>query len=333
MLGVLFMKKIIIIFTGGTICMKKDEETGAAVPAMSGSDILEFVPELANKVHISFMDFGMLPSPHITLENMLELSKIVNIKLEEEGFDGVIITHGTDSMEETAFFIDLTYNGSKPVIVTGAMKNNSEPGFDGAANLRDSVIAAVNENAKFRGVMVVMNGEIHSASQVTKTSTHALETFKSLDFGPIGLVDNDRAYFYCNYNKRQYIPVDKIKCNVDIIKCGCGMDDRLIRFCADSGSKGIVIEGMGRGNIPPRMVPGVEYAIAKGIVVVLVSRCPKGKVMDDYGYEGAGRDLVEKGVLRGDNLNGQKARIKLIAALSYTNDISSIKDIFEKDFY
>ncbi|WPC44397.1 asparaginase [Clostridium sp. JS66] len=326
------MKKVIIIFTGGTISMKKDENN-AAVPSMGGGDILELTPGIEKIAQIDFLDFGMVPGPHMTPEKMLELSKIIRKKVEIEGYDGVVITHGTDSLEETAYLVDLTYNGSKPIVFVGSMKNSSEFGWDGPSNLMDAVNTVISEDAVNKGVMVVMNKEIHSASQVTKTSTYSLDTFKSMDFGPIGIVDNNKANFYYSYDKKQYIPADKVDGNVALIKCGCGMDDSILRFCVDSGSHGIVIEGMGRGNIPPKMVSGVEYALSKNIAVVLVSRCLKGKVSADYGYEGAGRELTEKGVILGDNLPGQKARIKLIAALGFTRDLNKIKEIFEKKFY
>jgi L-asparaginase len=327
------MKKIIIIFTGGTISMKNDSENSAAVPSMSGEDILDLTPGINKIANIHFLNFGMLPGPHITPEKMLELSNLVQHKTEIEGYDGVVITHGTDSLEETAYLVDLTYNGSKPIIFVGSMKNSSELGWDGPPNLIDAVHTAVSDDAQNRGVMVVMNKEIHSASQVTKTNTHTLDTFKSMDFGPIGFVDNNKVYFYFSYTKRQYINTKIIESNVDLIKCGCGMDDRLLKFCVDSGSKGIVIEGMGRGNIPPKMVSGVEYALNKNIPVVLVSRCLMGKVLDDYGYEGAGRELTAKGVILGDNLPGQKARIKLMVALGLTDKILEIKEIFERNYY
>ena len=327
------MKKIIIIFTGGTISMKEDEESNAAVPAMSGKDILKLTPGLDNTAEIHFLDFGTIPSPHMTPEKMLELSRLISTKTEIEDYDGVVITHGTDSLEETAYLVDLTYNGSNPVIFTGSMKNSSEPGWDGPSNLSNAVLTAISEEARDRGVLVVLNEEVHCAAQVTKTNTHTLHTFKSMDFGPVGFIDNNKVHFYYNYTKKQYIDLENIDSSVDIIKCGCGMDSRLIRFCVDSGAHGIVIEGMGRGNIPPKMVQGVEYALSKNIPVVLVSRCLMGRVMDDYGYEGAGRELTEKGVILGDNLPGQKARIKLMAALGYTADIVKIKEIFEKGYY
>ncbi|WP_123054683.1 asparaginase [Clostridium sp. JN-1] len=326
------MKKIIIIFTGGTISMKKDENN-ASVPSMSGEDILELTPGIDKIADIHFLDFGMVPGPQMTPQKMFELSKVIDKKVKDEGYDGVVVTHGTDSLEETAYLADLTYNNSKPVVFVGSMKSSSEFGWDGASNLIDAVLTASSKEAENRGVMVVMNKEIHVASQVTKTNTRSLDTFKSPDFGPIGCVDSGKAYFYYDYTKRQHISVEKVDDKVDLIKSCCGMDDRLLKFCVDSGSHGIVIEGMGRGNIPPKMVTGVEYAINKNIPIVLVSRCMSGKVIDDYGYEGAGRELREKGVIFGDNLPGQKARIKLMVSLGFTRDLKNIKEFFEKNYY
>jgi len=327
------MKKIIIVFTGGTIAMRIDEKTNAAVPAITGDQILQMTPGLGRIAEIDILNFSNIPGPHMTPVKMFELSKIIQHKLEVEGFDGAVVTHGTDSLEETAYLVDLTSNSDKPIVFVGSMKNSSELGFDGPVNLIAATCAAASDEAQKRGVLVVMNNEIHSAAQVTKTNTHTLDTFKSADFGPIGFIDNDKAYFYHNYTKRQYIAADTVDSRVDLIKTACGMDDRLLRFCVDAGTHGIVIEGMGRGNIPPSMVTGVEYALSKGIPVVLVSRCLMGKVLDSYGYPGAGKELTSRGVILGDNLPGQKARIKLIVALGLTKNIVEIKDIFEKNYY
>lgn len=327
------MKKIIIIFTGGTISMTTDKKLKAAVPSMTGEDILNLTPGIEEIADIEFYNFSMIPGPHIKPQKMLELSQTINDKIENEGFEGVVVTHGTDSLEETAYFVDLTTNTDKPIVFVGAMKNSSELGWDGPVNLIAAVHTATSLEACNRGVLVVMNNEVHSASQVTKTNTHTLDTFKSCNFGPIGFVDNNKAYFYHNYTKRQYIPTEIIDSKVDLIKCACGMDDKLLKFCVDSGTHGLVIEGMGRGNIPPDMVSGVEYALGKGIPVILVSRCLMGKVLDSYGYAGAGKELTQKGVILGDNLPGQKARIKLMISLGYTQNIQEIKDIFEKNYY
>lgn len=327
------MKKIVIIFTGGTISMKNDATLNAAVPAMTGEDILKMTPGLETIAEIHYVDFSMIPGPHMTPKKMMDLSRLIEEKLDIEGYDGAVVTHGTDSLEETAYLVDLTTNTEKPIVFVGAMKSSSELGWDGPVNLIDAVYTAACSEAWGRGVLVVMNNEVHSAAQVTKTNTHSLDTFKSVDFGPLGFIDNNNVYFYHKYTKHQQISVTEIDSKVDLIKSACGMDDRLIRFCVDSGAHGIVIEGMGRGNIPPDMVKGVEYALSKNIPVILVSRCHNGKVLDSYGYAGAGRDLTQKGVILGDNLPGQKARIKLMVALGHTKNISEIKDIFERNYY
>lgn len=327
------MKKIIIIFTGGTISMKNDKSMNAAVPAMTGEDILKMTPGIETIADIHYLDFSMIPGPHMTPAKMMELSKLIKHKLEYEDYDGAVVTHGTDSLEETAYLVDLTSNVEKPIVFVGAMKSASELGWDGPVNLIDAVYTAACSESWGRGVLVVMNNEVHSASQVTKTNTHTLDTFKSVDFGPIGFIDDNKVHYYQSYTKRQYIAVDTVDSKVDLIKCACGMDDRLLKYCVDSGAHGIVIEGMGRGNIPPEMVKGVEYALNKDIPVILVSRCHRGKVLDSYGYAGAGRDLTQKGVILGDNLPGQKARIKLMVALSHTRNIKDIKDIFERNYY
>ncbi|AYD39306.1 asparaginase [Clostridium fermenticellae] len=326
------MKRVIVIFTGGTISMKKNE-SNRSMPSMSGEDILKIIPGIDEAANVDCMDFSKISGQQMPPEKMFELSGVINKKIKNGGYDGIVVTHGTDSIEETAYLVDLTYNESKPVVFVGAMKISSDPGWDGAGNLIDAVKVAASDDARSRGVMLVMNKEIHVASQVTKTNTCSLNTFRSLDFGPIGYVDNGKPYFYYKYTKRQYIDTDKIDTKVDLIKTCCGMDDKMLKFCIDSGSHGIIIEGMGRGNIPPKMVRGVEYAIEKNVPVVLVSRCISGKVTDDYGDEGSGGELREKGVIFGDNLPGQKARIKLMAALGYTKNVAEIKKIFEENYY
>ncbi len=327
------MKRILIVFTGGTISMTKDDNIGANVPSMNGQDILNMTPGINKIAEIDFLDFSMIPGPHITPQIMLHLSHTIQEKIESGPYDGVVVTHGTDTLEETAYLVDLTYKGIKPIVFLGALKSSSELGWDGPENLISSVFTAASDEAYNRGVMVVMNNEIHSAIQVTKTNTHTLDTFKSKDFGPIGYIDNDKVIFYYNYTKRDYYDIKKIENDVALIKCGCGMDDRLLKYSVDCGYQGIVIEGMGRGNIPPGMVTGVEYAVKKGIPIILVSRCLMGRVSDVYGYKGAGKELTNMGVILGDNLPGHKARIKLLVMLEITKDPKKLKDMFEKGFY
>ncbi|EMT38190.1 L-asparaginase [Thermoanaerobacter thermohydrosulfuricus] len=329
-LGGFALEKIVIIFTGGTISMKNDPNLNAAIPSLSGNDILKMVPNIKEIAQIEIIQFGNFPSPYFTPELLINLRREVENVIMKQQVKGVVITHGTDTIEETAYFLDLTINSEKPIVLTGAMKNSSEVGYDGPSNLIASVITASSVKAKNKGVLVVFNNEIHAARDVTKTHTSSIDTFKSLETGPIGVVDNNRAYFYRNIEARDYIPVDHLEPRVSLLKVAFGMDDKIIRFLVDSGEKGIVIEGTGRGNVPPKLAEGIEYAISKGVIVVLVSRCPMGRVDASYGYKGGGKHLESLGVIFGGNLSGQKARIKLMAALAYSNNYNEIKKLFKE---
>lgn len=272
------MKKIAIVFNGGTISMKVDPRIKAAVPSLTGEEIMSMVTGIESFAEIESYTYSSLPGPHMTPEIMLDLSKYVQKLLSREDISGVVITRGTDSLEETAYLLDLTLDTDKPVVFTGAMRSGSELGYDGPSNLAASICTAISEEAKNRGVLVCFNGELNSAAEVTKANSMALNAFRTPNFGPIGIVDNNRVIFYRDVHKESFIDIKKINGEVTLLKCFAGMDSRLIDFSVASGDKGIVIEAMGRGNIPPTMVDGIKRAIDKGVVVVVVSRDRKSVV-------------------------------------------------------
>lgn len=321
--------KVAIIFTGGTISMKIDPRIHAAIPALSSEEIVAMVTNIEKFAEIEIINFANLPSPHITPEMMMELAKLVKETLKRDDITGVVVSHGTDTLEETAFLLDLTIKSEKPIVVVGAMRNSSELGYDGSSNLAAAICTAISKNARNKGVLVVMNNEVNAASEVTKTNTLTLDTFKSPEFGPLGIVDNDEVIFYRDIISRKHIETESIETKVGLIKCCPGMESDVLDFYIDNDYKGIVIEALGRGNIPPAMVEGVKKAIDRGIPIVVVSRCPTGRVLDTYGYEGGGKHLRSLGVIFGNNLPGQKARIKLMLALSITQDFHTIRELFE----
>ena len=327
------MSKVVVIFNGGTISMKVDEKIKAAVPNLTGEEIMSMVTGIEDYAEVESHTFSSLPSPHMTPDIMLELSNYVKSFLNQDDVDGVVVTHGTDSLEETAYFLQLTIKSEKPVVVTGSMRNSSELGYDGPANLAASICTATSKVARNRGVMVCLNNELNCATEVTKSHSMHLNTFQSPEFGPIGIVDSNEVRFYRESLGKEYIDTDKIENNVQLIKACAGMDGALIDFCVENGAKGLVIEAMGRGNLPPLMAASVKKAIDRGVIVVLVSRCYKGRVLDSYGYEGGGKQLRNMGVIFGDSMPGQKARIKLILALGKTRSKEEIKDIFERGHY
>lgn len=327
------MKKIAVVFNGGTISMKLDPRIEAAVPSLKGEEIMAMVTGIEQFAKIQSFNFSNLPGPHVTPKKMMELSNYIKDILSNDEFSGVVITHGTDTLEETAYLLDLTIDSKKPIILTGSMRNSSELGYDGPANLSASICTAISEEAGIRGVLVCMNDELHLASEVTKVHSMHLDAFKSPEFGPVGIVDTNRVFFYKKPFKKDKLFTDKIEDKVALIKTVTGDNDEVINFLIDKEYKGIIIECMGRGNIPPDMVPGIERAIKKNIPVVIVTRCNQGRVLDSYGYHGGGKELRNLGVILGDNLPGQKARIKLMLALGKTNDLEEIKTIFEGDSY
>ena len=322
------MKKIAIIFNGGTISMKIDEKIKAAVPSLSAEEIMSMIPGVEEYAEIEAYTFSSMPSPHMTLETMLKLSKFTTELVEREDIDGVVITHGTDTLEETAYLLDLTVRTKKPVVVTGAMRSGSELGYDGPFNLATSICTAISDEAVGRGVLVCFNGELNSASEVTKANSMALNAFRTPNFGPIGIVDNDNVIFYRDANYSEKYDVSEIKKQVALIKCVVDMDSSYIDYLIEKGCGGIVIEALGRGNVPPKMVDGIKKATELNIPVVVVSRCFEGRVFESYGYEGGGKQLKDLGVIFGDTLPGQKARIKLTLAINSGMNIHEIARAF-----
>lgn len=291
------------------------------------SDLSYYLQAYANvKEIIAFS----LPSPQITPKHMLELAdKIMNMTND---FDGFVITHGTDTLEETAYFLDLVMETNKPVIITGAMRSSNEIGSDALYNLISSLRVAADNEAGNKGVLIVMNDEIHTASNVTKTSTSNVATFQSPQYGPIGIITKESIIFHHTILKRHIHPVNQINKNVFLLKAYAGMDEQIISSLHKTMPDGIVIEGLGQGNLPVNTVYPIEQMIEDNIPVILVSRCFQGIVQPIYAYNGGGKQLREKGVILANGLTGPKARIKLMIALETTNDAEELTNIFEKEY-
>ncbi len=324
------MKKILVVFTGGTFSMKIDENTGGAVPYFHGEELLSMIPEAHNLAETEIYNFGNRPGPHMTPALMFELAKKIRTEIAREDIDGIIVTHGTDTLEETAYFLDLAVDTQKPIVVIGAMRTSSEPDWDGPRNLLDAIHIINEPNSRGLGVLVCLNGEINAASEVTKTHTEDIETFRSLDFGALGFVERGRVIYNRLPRRLEKIITDEIDDNVDLLKVYAGMDDKFFRFSVDSGAHAIVVEALGVGNVTPWAFKGIEYARNNGIPVVLVSRCPAGETLDIYGYDGAGKWLKKIGVIFAEYLNGQKARIKTIIALKKAKNENELRKLFEE---
>jgi len=320
-----------LIATGGTIAMKLDSVTKAPVPALSGEDLIASVPELAKVARVRVENLFNIPSDYMDPERWMALQKSVVKALASNEVAGAIISHGTDTLEETAFFLDLTVSSEKPIVLVGAQRNASERDFDGPRNLLNAARICVSPDARGRGAMIALNNQINAARDATKTHTSDVETFKSGDLGFLGVVDQDRVVFARIPTRRQYVP---LKGNplprVDIVAMYAGADGALLRAAVAAGCKGIVIQALGWGNVNAPLYEAIKEAIGRGIVVVISTRVLNGRVLPVYGYQGGGKTLKDAGAVFADNLSPQKARILLMLALQNTSKPSEIQQLFDR---
>jgi len=239
-----------------------------------------------------------------------------------------VVTHGTDTIEETAFLVDLTTETSKPVVFCGAMRTLGEPGSDGPSNLLIAVQTAANRDARGHGVLIAVGEEILAASEAVKTHTQSLGAFKS-GIGPLAILDRNGVRFVRGAVRRRFVKTGSIDPRVDLHVMATGSDDALLRASLARGARGLVIEGTGAGNVPPLAVPAIHDAIKSSVPVVITSRCGTGSVAPLYGYDGGGAQLQKMGCVLGGDLVGQKARILLMVALAAGVSDLALKALFE----
>jgi len=313
--------------------MGRDAETGGAVPGMTGRDILRRVPGCEAVADVDVREFGRFPGPHMTIERMWALRAAVRESIGE-GVDGIVITHGTDTIEETAYLLDRSLSVTLPIVLTGAMRNVSELSWDGPANLMAAIQVASAPSSRSRGVMVVMDDRIVQGAEVVKTHTDEFGTFQSPNWGPLGIVDRGSVLFYRESRRKAVVEPAAPEVPVDLVKIVAGADSRFLDASLASGAKGIVLEALGRGNVPPAVVPGVRRWTESGRPVVVTSRSLRGRVLDTYSYTGGGHELREMGVIFGDHMTGQQARIELMLMIGvHGPDVETIRRRIEAGRY
>lgn len=315
-------KKILILHTGGTISMSEDA-TGKIKPNAQ-NPLAELPLDSQGQIQLVTEEIFNLPSPHITPAHMLRLSQRLR-QAAAEGFDGAVVTHGTDTLEETALFLDLTLTSTMPVVVTGAMRSSNEIGSDGLYNFRTAIMVASANASVGKGVVVVMNDEIHSARYVTKTHTTNVATFRTPTFGPIGIVSEGHVNYMQTINPQPHLPIEKVITEVYLIKAYAGMTGTLFQALNQLTTRGIVIEALGAGNLPPQTLAALQSLVHQNIPLVLVSRCFNGIAEPVYDYQGGGVNLAQMGIIFCRGLNGPKARIKLLVGLSAGLQGSALK--------
>lgn len=318
--------RCVLISTGGTIASRIDPHTGLAMPVLSANDLLVRQPDLAGSMRIEVEDFVRIPSPHVNPEHWAALYRRIRVLTADDGVSGIVISHGTGLIEETAWFLDIVCDTDKPIIVVGAQRNGSEADYDGARNLRDALRTCVSPSARGRGVMVVMNQHINAAREVSKMHTFDVETFSSGEWGYLGDVSPGGVEFLRGPTRRTHVAYDgQPLARVEIASMYAGATGSAIAAAVADGARGIVVQAVGSGHVNPEMARAVADALGKGVAVVVATRVPRGGTRACYGFEGSSQRLEDAGAVLAGRLSAWKARVLLMVALS--SGVTSTADL------
>jgi len=306
---------VVVVSTGGTIASTEDSG-GDASPDLTGEDLVAAVPGLERVASIETRDFSNVPSAQFTVPQMGELARFLDELDDDPKVDGIVVTQGTDILEETAYFLDLCYEGDAPVVVTGAMRNPSLPSPDGPSNLTTSVRVATEERAAGQ-VLVGFNERVHAAREVTKINSTNVDTFRSPEFGPLAIVDESRVTWrreQLNPDPTFDVDHDALTNDVHAVIATADMPPAQVEAAADADA--LCLAATGAGHIPPTIIPALESLRADDVPIVATTRCPEGRLArETYGFRGSEATLQELDSYYSD-LNLQKTRIRTIVALA-----------------
>jgi L-asparaginase len=317
-------RKVVLITTGGTIASKPNEESGRLSAGVLTGEELASMCNLPEDIEVIVESAFQLPSMHMTFKNLVYLKERIEYYFEDQTVDGVVVTHGTDTLEETAYFLDLTISDERTVVVTGSQRSPVDLGSDVYINIRHAIYAACEVDLRGAGTVVVFNERIFPAKYVKKEHASNIQGFNAFGFGYLGIIDNDQVYVYQKPIKREHYKLVKEIPQVDIIKCYLEADGKFVKAARESGVKGIVLEGVGRGQVAPKMVEEIVKAVSDGIKVVITTSAEEGAVYTTYDYLGSAYDLYKKGVILGSDYDSKKARVKLAVALASDCDVYNI---------
>ncbi|HAA4449547.1 TPA_asm: asparaginase [Listeria monocytogenes] len=315
------MAKVALITTGGTIASKKTASGKLASGELSGEELAALC-QLPTEIQIDIYSTFQLPSMHITLPDLISLKQLIESIFMDETYDGIVVTHGTDSLEETAYFLDLAVTDARPIVVTGSQRAPEEPGTDAYVNIRHAIYTACEINLRQAGTVVVFNERIFAARYVKKVHASNIQGFSAFGFGYLGIIDNDQVFLYQKPLEHECFDIRLDLPEVVVIKCYIGADGLFIDAAIDSGVSGIVLEGVGRGQVAPKMMPAIIRALDAGIPVVITTSAEEGNVYTTYDYEGSTFDLYNRGVILGKDYDSKKARMKLMVLLASQEKIN-----------
>ncbi len=310
------MKHIVLLTTGGTIASKPNPETGLlSSGALTGEELAEMC-NLPDEINLTVESIFQVPSNQMNPEKLFRLKGRIETLLTDSQIDGVVVTHGTDTLEETAYYLDLTISNDKPIVVTGSQRGPFELGTDAMVNIRQSILAAASKKLRDFGTVVLFNERLFSARYVKKVHASNVDGFTSEGYGYLGTVDQEIVTIYQKPLYRESYRLKRDYPVIDIIPFYLGVDDRFVKASISSGARGMILEGSGRGHVSPEMVPAIEEAVNKGLIVVLTTKSGEGEVRHVYDFSGSVFDLTNKGVIIGRDYDSKKARIKLAVMLA-----------------
>ncbi|MET4576773.1 asparaginase [Ottowia thiooxydans] len=323
------LPRVLLISTGGTITMTSGPGPGGIVPTLTGDDLVRAVPELAQRVELDVLSYSQKPGASLTLEDLVEIARLLDARFAQ-GFVGAVVVQGTDTIEETAFVLDVLVASNQPVVVTGAMRGAGAPGADGPANLLSAATVAASPLAAGMGALVVLNDEVHAARYVRKSHTALPSAFASPCFAPLGRVIEGGLRLQARVSRGPQIPQPE---NVNLypvalVSTVLGDDGRLLAALPGLGFRGAVIEALGAGHLPAAHV-GIVAELAQTLPVILATRVVAGPVFTStYGFAGSEIDLISKGVLPAGELSGPKACLLLRLLLARGLQGETLKQAF-----
>jgi L-asparaginase len=309
------MSRVVVLGTGGTIGSRFSAEHGTVIAGVGGDELVRKLEGFASTVDVVTEQFCNVGSFLFTLELAFGIVKRADQLLQDADITGVVVTCGTDTMEEVAYLADLIVTSDKPIVFTGAQRHSGLPDSDGPRNLHNAILVAASREAKGFGSVIVFEDEIHAARDATKMHTSRVGTFASGEHGKLGEIDDGAVIVSRRTIRQPPVPLTAIETRVDLVKACMGADGRFVDYAVETGSRALVVEAFGRGNTTLAMTEAVGRAVKRGTLVAVASRSPQGRVAPNYTGGGGGHDLNQAGAIFAGDLSGPKTRVLLAVLL------------------
>jgi L-asparaginase len=320
------MIRVVVLATGGTIGSHFSAEHGAVIAGVKGEELVRNLGHFSPTVDVVTEQYCNVGSFLFTLELAFDIVKRADLLLQDAEVTGVVVTCGTDTMEEIAYLADLVVTSDKPIVFTGAQRHSGLPDSDGPRNLRNAILVAASREAKGLGAVIVFEDEIHAARDATKMHSSRVGTFASAEHGKLGEIDDAAVVVSRRTIRQRPVLLTAIETRVDLVKACMGADGRFIDYAVETGSRAFVVEAFGRGNTTLAMTEAVGRAVKRGTLVAVASRSPQGRVAPTYTGGGGGHDLMQVGAVFAGDLSGPKTRVLLSVLLGAGLSLGEVRE-------